>query len=320
MLMGSDGKSDHPANKDEIVAFANSWRVKDEDVLESSDTRTLHLSIQEQPGTMCKSPVNPQPDPVDPVPPPPTSTTAATAITTTTTTTTTTISSTATIFPSSPTPDGYVPPAPPPPDVASGSYVFSDKVKQTYLAKCHTLTDDMIRDLTKEVIDQGTKIRKECGFGNGTCINSCSGKGTCTDFGCACSPGFSGVDCSMDLTKATQYDPTVNEYRINVNITIVQEQTEQHSKLPVSVPYATPAPSVPSVLSTPSVDQSLVSFVSSLPKPSAASPQIAKKSQPSPPDSYGDFQQPIISSAISFGSLHMVSAAAVVITSYILIL
>ncbi|KAH6590911.1 hypothetical protein BASA50_008912 [Batrachochytrium salamandrivorans] len=287
-------------------------------------------------------------------------TTTTTTTTTTTISSTATISPSPPtpdgyVPPAPPSPGGYVPPAPPPPDVvaeiqkccqsifnipscnamvptepyiqscisdaqASGSYVFSDKVKQAYLAKCHTLTDDMIRGTTKEVIDQGTKIKKEYGFGNVTCINSCSGKGTCTDFGCACSPGFSGVDCSMDLTKAPQYDPTVNEYRINVNITIVQEQTEQHSKLPVSVPYATPAPSVPSVLSTPSVDQSLASFVCSLPKPSAASPQIAKKSQPPSPDSYGDFQQPIISSAISFGSLHMVSAAAVVITSYILIL
>ncbi|KAH6599104.1 hypothetical protein BASA50_003246 [Batrachochytrium salamandrivorans] len=231
-----------------------------------------------------------------------------------------------------------------------GSYVLSDKVKQTYLAKCRALTDDMILDPTKDVIDQGTKIRKEYGFGDGTCTNSCSGKGACIDFGCACSPGFSGMDCSMDLTKATQYDPSVNQYRINVNVTIVQQQMEQHSKMPgsvpsatsipsvpydtpapsvhstPSVPYATPAPSVsyatpaPSVHSTPSVDKSLASYVGYLPKPSTASPQIAKKSQPAYPKPYDDFQKPIFSSAISFSSLHMVSAAAVVITSYILLL
>ncbi|KAH6560809.1 hypothetical protein BASA62_010243 [Batrachochytrium salamandrivorans] len=262
-----------------------------------------------------------------------------------------------------PTPDGYVPPPPPPPppDVvaeiqkccqsifnipscnaivptepyiqscildaqATGSYVFSDKVKQAYLAKCRTLTDDMIRDLTKEVIDQGTKIRKEYGFGDGTCTNSCSGKGTCTDFGCACSPGFSGMDCSMDLTKATQYDPTVNEYRINVNITIVQQQMRPSYKLPVSVPYATPAtpatsaPSVPSVLPTSSVDQSLVSFVGYMSKPSTVSPHIAEESQPAYPDSYDYLQEPIFSSSISLGSLHMVSVATAVIIPYILLL
>ncbi|KAH6579831.1 hypothetical protein BASA60_003120 [Batrachochytrium salamandrivorans] len=141
------------------------------------------------------------------------------------------------VHPPPPSPGEYVrPPPPPPPDVVVeikkccqsifnipscnaivptepyiqscildaqtfGSYVLSDKVKQTYLAKCRALTDDMILDPTKDVIDQGTKIRKEYGFGDGTCTNSCSGKGACIDFGCACSPGFSGMDCSMDLTK-----------------------------------------------------------------------------------------------------------------------
>ncbi|KAH6594790.1 hypothetical protein BASA50_006264 [Batrachochytrium salamandrivorans] len=253
-----------------------------------------------------------------------------------------TTSSTSIVSPAPPAPDGYIPPPPPPPppDVVVeikkccqsifnipscnaivptepyiqscisdaqtfGSYVLSDKVKQTYLDKCRALTDDMISRTTKDVVDHGTQIRKECGFGNATCINSCSGQGTCTDFGCACSPGFSGMDCSMDLTKANQYDPSVDQYRINVNITIVQEQMEQHSELPISVPYATPAPSVPSVPyatpapsvpsvpyatpapsvhSTPSVDQSLVSYVGSLPKPSAVSPQIAEKSQPPYPE------------------------------------
>ncbi|KAH6595159.1 hypothetical protein BASA61_003858 [Batrachochytrium salamandrivorans] len=273
-----------------------------------------------------------------------------------------------------PAPGGYIPPPPPPPpDVVaeiqkycqsifdipscnaivpaesyiqscildaqtSGSYVSSDKVKQAYLAKCRTLTDDMIRGTTKGAIDQGTKIRKEYGFGNVTCINSCSGQGTCTDFGCACSPGFSGMDCSMDLTKATQYDQSVDQYRINANVTVAQQQTEQHSKLPGSDPYATPGPSAPSVTpvpsatyapyapygpsvhSTPSVDQSLVSFVGYLPKSSAVSPHIAEESQPSYPKPYDDFQKPILSSSISLGSPHIVSVAAVVITSYILLL
>ncbi|KAH9262167.1 hypothetical protein BASA82_000790 [Batrachochytrium salamandrivorans] len=346
----------------------------DEDVLTNPGAKTLIPSIQ--PGAVCRIPVDPRPNPV--VPAPITTITTTTTTTTAATTTTTTAAatticccyyhhwnhrhcsllciylafyhlSTSIVSPAPPAPDGCNAIVPTEPYIQScisdaqtfGSYVLSDKVKQTYLDKCRALTDDMILDPTKDVVDHGTKIRKECGFGNVTCINSCSGKGTCTDFGCACSPGFSGMDCSMDLTKATQYDQSVNEYRINVNITIVQEQMEQHSELPISVPYATPAPSVPSVPyatpapsvpsvpyatpapsvhSTPSVDQSLVSFVGSLPKPSAVSPQIAEKSQPSYPKPYDDFQKPIISSAVSLGSLHMVSVAAVVITSYILLL
>ncbi|KAH6562474.1 hypothetical protein BASA62_009124 [Batrachochytrium salamandrivorans] len=383
-LIGSDGKLYDDKNENEAVAFTDSWRIKDEDVLTNPGAKTLIPPIQ--PGTVCKIPVDPRPKPVDPVPTTTTITTATTAATTaavtatttatttaavTATTTTTTISTTtttsysastlpsttstastaSTIYPLPPAPSGYVPP-PPPPDViveikkccqsifnipscnaivptepyiqscisdaqTSGSYVFSEKMKQEYLAKCCTLTDDMILDPTKDAIDQGAKIRKECGFGDGTCTNSCSGKGTCTDFGCACSPGFSGMDCSIDLTKSTQYDPTVNEYRINVNITVIQKQMEPTYKLPGSDPSD---PSVLSVHFTPSVDQSLASFVSYLPKPSAVSPHTAKKSQPPSPDSYDDFQRPIFSSAVSLGLPHMVSVAAVVITSYILLL
>ncbi|KAH6584320.1 hypothetical protein BASA50_010363 [Batrachochytrium salamandrivorans] len=310
-LISSDGKLYDYENEDEAVAFTDSWRIKDEDVLTNPGAKTLIPSIQ--PGAVCKIPVDPRPKPVDPVP--------------------TTTSTASTIYPLPPAPSGYVPP-PPPPDVVveikkccqsifnipscnaivptepyiqscisdaqtSGSYVFSEKMKQEYLAKCCTLTDDMIRDPTKEVIDQGAKIRKECGFGDGTCTNSCSGKGTCTDFGCACSPGFSGMDCSIDLTKSTQYDPTVNEYRINVNITVIQKQM---------------------YVSVPSVDKSLVSFVSYLPKPSTVSPHTAKKSQSPSPKSYDNLQEPIFSSAVSLGLPHMVSVAAVVITSYILLL
>ncbi|KAH6583602.1 hypothetical protein BASA61_007933 [Batrachochytrium salamandrivorans] len=334
-LIGSDGKPYNPNNREEVTTFADSWGVKDEDVLTNPGARTLNLPIQ-NPGTVCTFPENPPPKPT------------TTAITTTTPppySASTSPSSTSTISPSPPTssryvppppptssgyvppppptPSGYVPPPPPTSIVmqlsptesyiqscildakATGSYVSSDKVKQAYLDKCRTLTDDMIRGTTKEVIDQGTKIRKKCGFGNVTCINSCSGQGTCTDFGCACSPGFSGMDCSMDLTKTTQYDPTVKKYRINANIAVIQQQ--------MSV-------SAPSVLSTPSVDQSLEYFLGDLPKPSAVSPQIAEKNQPVSPDLYKDLQEPIFSSAISFGSLHMVSVSAVVITSYILLL
>ncbi|KAH6586154.1 hypothetical protein BASA50_000620 [Batrachochytrium salamandrivorans] len=323
-------------------------------------------------------PVDPiPPKPVDPVPPKPVNPVPPKPTTAAATTTTTTSYSASTIYLPPPSLDGYIPPPPPPPpDVVaeiqkccqsifnipscnaivpaesyiqscildaqtSGSYVSSDKVKQAYLAKCRTLTDDMIRGTTKGAIDQGTKIKKEYGFGNVTCINSCSGQGTCTDFGCACSPGFSGMDCSMDLTKATQYDQSVDQYRINANVTVAQQQTEQHSKLPGSDPYATPVPSAtyapyatpvpsatyapyapygPSVHSAPSVDQSLASFVDSLPKSSAVNPHIVEESQPSYPKPDDDFQKPILSSSISLGSLHIVSVAVVVITSYILLL
>ncbi|KAH6595950.1 hypothetical protein BASA50_005530 [Batrachochytrium salamandrivorans] len=309
--------------ENEVDAFIRSWGIKDENVLTNPDARSIDPTPSAA-RNYLQIPKDPQPKPVDPVLLQLLDTTYCwtTAATTTTarlqllqTAATTTAATTSyyylhhrhcSLF------CIYLPSTTLLPPLlhllyihshqlqASGSYVLSDKVKQAYLAKCRTLTDDMILDPTKEVIDQGNQIRKEYGFGNVTCINSCSGKGTCTDFGCACSPGFSGMDCSMDLTKANQYDPTVDQYRINVNITVIQEQMEQHSKLPGSVPYATPASSDPS---DPSVDQSLASFVGSLPKPSTVSPHIAEESQSPSPDSYDDFQKPIISSAISLGSL-----------------
>ncbi|KAH6573865.1 hypothetical protein BASA62_002708 [Batrachochytrium salamandrivorans] len=231
--------------ENEVDAFFRSWGIKDENVLTNPDTRASIPPLQ-QPGTICKFPKDPPPKPVDPVPTTTTGTTTAattaattttatttaatTAATTTAATTSSTTSTTATALYSAST----VPSTTSTTTSSTSLYIHSHQlqVKQAYLAKCRTLTDDMILDPTKEVIDQGNQIRKEYGFGNVTCINSCSGKGTCTDFGCACSPGFSGMDCSMDLTKANQYDPTVDQYRINVNITVIQEQMEQHSKLP----------------------------------------------------------------------------------------
>ncbi|KAH9273549.1 hypothetical protein BASA83_004217 [Batrachochytrium salamandrivorans] len=375
-LIGSDGKPYNPNNREEVTTFADSWGIKDEDVLTNPGARTLNLPIQ-NPGTVCTFPENPPPKPT------------TTAITTTTPppySASTSPSSTSTISPSPPTssryvppppptssgyvppppptssryvppppptpsgyvppppptpsgyvppppptssryvtlpsptssgyippppptPSGYIPPPPPPPPPyviveikkccqsifnipscnaivptesyiqscildakATGSYVSSDKVKQAYLDKCRTLTDDMIRGTTKEVIDQGTKSERN-------------------------------VDLGMSLAST-------------VVLAKVHAQTLDVRAVLDSVMSV----SAPSVLSTPSVDQSLEYFLGDLPKPSAVSPQIAEKNQPVSPDLYKDLQEPIFSSAISFGSLHMVSVSAVVITSYILLL
>ncbi|KAH6582709.1 hypothetical protein BASA61_008396 [Batrachochytrium salamandrivorans] len=217
-LIGPDGKLYDPEEKDEVAVFVKSWRVKDADILTNPDARKSIPPTQ--PGTVCRIPKDPRPKP----------TTAVVTTTTTTPTTATTPYSASTLPTTTSTTLPY-PPVPPAPDncnaivpaefyiqscildaQTSGSYVLSDKVKQTYLAKCRALTDDMILDPTKE---------------------------------------------------ATQYDPSVNQYRINVNVTIVQQQMEQHSKMPGSVPSATSIPSVPydtpapSVHSTPSVTNHL---------------------------------------------------------------
>ncbi|KAH9249148.1 hypothetical protein BASA81_013107 [Batrachochytrium salamandrivorans] len=60
MLMGSDGNSYDPEKEDEVAAFANSWKVKDEDVLTNFGAGTS-IPPTQQPGTICKFPEYLQP-------------------------------------------------------------------------------------------------------------------------------------------------------------------------------------------------------------------------------------------------------------------
>ncbi|KAH6581038.1 hypothetical protein BASA60_002627 [Batrachochytrium salamandrivorans] len=177
-LVGADGSSGSVSNTDEINVFAKSWIVDPKNSLFEADSTMTSES---------------------------TSTSASESVLPT----------------SVPTTDGYTPPPPPPPEVLaeieksckalfdipgcnkivpadffiqscildaklSGSYVFSEGGKRAYLAKCNSATKYMETGPTQIIIDQGIKVRQECGFGNRTCINDCSGNGACTNFGCAC--------------------------------------------------------------------------------------------------------------------------------------
>ncbi|KAH9275244.1 hypothetical protein BASA83_002479 [Batrachochytrium salamandrivorans] len=64
------------------------------------------------------------------------------------------------------------------------------------------------------------------------------------NFGCACKAGFAGLDCSMDLTKARQFDPVTRVYKANVNIQmIVQYQKQQVAAQPlIAAPRSTDPP------------------------------------------------------------------------------
>ncbi|KAH6589767.1 hypothetical protein BASA50_009859 [Batrachochytrium salamandrivorans] len=79
-LIGPNGESYNPDDRADAAAFANSWSVKDEDVLTNPGARTLNLPIR--PGTVCTFPEKPPPKP----------TTTTTLLLDFTTTTTTTIS------------------------------------------------------------------------------------------------------------------------------------------------------------------------------------------------------------------------------------
>ncbi|KAI8920589.1 hypothetical protein BC831DRAFT_553248 [Entophlyctis helioformis] len=100
---------------------------------------------------------------------------------------------------------------------STGSYAFTESAKTAYLALCHTQTTYMERDVKPEIIKQATTIQTQCGFGNNTCINKCSGNGVCADYGCACQPGWGGVDCSTNLTQRVQYNVESGKYETGVS-------------------------------------------------------------------------------------------------------
>nr|KAJ3411102.1 hypothetical protein HK105_002723 [Polyrhizophydium stewartii] len=106
----------------------------------------------------------------------------------------------------------------------TGTYVFADGTKSAYLAKCHQATEYMSQDASPAVVDKAKTVQDSCGFGNRTCINSCSGHGTCTTYGCSCNAGWTGVDCSTDLSKSVQYDSNSGTYKTGVSAAEVNKQ------------------------------------------------------------------------------------------------
>ncbi|KAI8891653.1 hypothetical protein BC833DRAFT_458009 [Globomyces pollinis-pini] len=83
------------------------------------------------------------------------------------------------------------------------------------MTACHTTTQCMTQDVDPVVVQKAVTIQKECGLGNNTCINKCSGKGVCGNNGCRCEPGFGGVDCSISLTTLITYNPVSQKYAPN---------------------------------------------------------------------------------------------------------
>ncbi|KAH6575259.1 hypothetical protein BASA62_002001 [Batrachochytrium salamandrivorans] len=110
-LIGSDGQLHNDMG--EADAFANSWEIKDEDVLTNPDARALIPPLQQQPGTVCTFPENSLPKPVLPTPSIPPSLTSTLSPTITYVLSSTTITTSPSTTPTTSPP----PPAPPQPDV-----------------------------------------------------------------------------------------------------------------------------------------------------------------------------------------------------------
>ncbi len=100
----------------------------------------------------------------------------------------------------------------------TGSYAFLDSYKNTYFAKCYAIVNSMKKD-TIAVKEQALAIAKEDGLGQNACPKNCSGRGKCVDYGCACTAGFAGTDCSVALASSLAYDNVKRKYVPLRNVT-----------------------------------------------------------------------------------------------------
>ncbi|KAL2911574.1 hypothetical protein HK105_207886 [Polyrhizophydium stewartii] len=83
----------------------------------------------------------------------------------------------------------------------TGTFEPTESLKRAYLAKCESDTAYTSKHPHADKAKRAHKAQHDLGFGNNTCVRGCSGHGVCVDFGCSCHSGWSGVDCSRDLSK-----------------------------------------------------------------------------------------------------------------------
>ncbi|KAI8891880.1 hypothetical protein BC833DRAFT_613103, partial [Globomyces pollinis-pini] len=119
----------------------------------------------------------------------------------------------------------------------TGSFVFSESSRLAFMTACHTTTQCMTQDVDVVIVERAVSIQRECGLGNNTCVNNCSGKGVCGNNGCRCEPGFGGVDCSISLTTLITYNPVSQQYAPNTDGFLLPIKQELP---PVIAPIAAP--------------------------------------------------------------------------------
>ncbi|KAJ3408956.1 hypothetical protein HDV05_004670 [Chytridiales sp. JEL 0842] len=85
--------------------------------------------------------------------------------------------------------------------LATGSYVFCESQRQSLNNYCQKLTGYMEQSANPVVQETAVTVQKEAGYDSFTCMNNCSGQGTCGAAGCTCNAPWSGTDCSVDQSK-----------------------------------------------------------------------------------------------------------------------
>ncbi|KAJ2993742.1 hypothetical protein HDV02_002105 [Globomyces sp. JEL0801] len=116
----------------------------------------------------------------------------------------------------------------------TGSFVFAESSRLAFMILCQTTTQCMKQDVDPVIVQKALTIQKDCGLGNNSCINNCSGKGVCGNNGCRCEPGFGGPDCSINLTNLISYNPVTNQFSPNTAPVLLPTKPELPPKVEVA--------------------------------------------------------------------------------------
>jgi hypothetical protein len=127
----------------------------------------------------------------------------------------------------------------------TGTFVFAETSRQAYMARCLQRTKFLIDNHRPEDTKKGLDVQKSCGLAKNTCNNNCSQKGTCTDSGCVCNPGFAGIDCSIDMAPLITLNPKTNQYTEKAPVTIYAQPIAYPVKPVVPLPAPIKAPTAP---------------------------------------------------------------------------
>ena len=124
----------------------------------------------------------------------------------------------------------------------TGGYTWTDSHRVVYMSLCHTILDLMTCGSNEQVVQQALDAQHAAGLGSNPCLNSCSGHGKCSASGCSCGAGYSGMDCSTNLTPLLAFNPTLNAYVTNNPASSFPSCGATSDASPASGGHANPAP------------------------------------------------------------------------------